>query len=157
VVREMPSSPRKDACPEEDSVKILTFFAAAALVGWTAPAAAQFTTVIVPPKKEQPAPVAANPESPAADAAIAARITDMKAWVDSAAVALAAKPAAVAVDTTTQTEAEPPAKAAAQVAQETTEFRDGAPAPDTATPLPLLIVLGVSALAGGALIRRRQS
>ena len=35
-------------------------------------------------------------------------------------------------------------------------FRDGAPAPDTATPLPLLLLLGGSLAAVGAgLLRRR--
>jgi hypothetical protein len=66
----------------------------------------------------------------------------MKAWVDSA--------AGDAVDLRERTATSTPLPPAGDV------FTDGAPAPDTATPLPLLMALGAGALgAGAALLRRR--
>jgi hypothetical protein len=81
-------------------------------------------------------------------------MSDMRTWVDSAAVAVAAQsPQDTAtppvVIETPQAEAPPAAQ------EEVTAFREGAPAPDTATPLPALLLLGAVLLAGGAALRRR--
>ncbi|HJU69733.1 MAG TPA: hypothetical protein VJ650_15945 [Gemmatimonadaceae bacterium] len=117
-------------------------------------ASAQFTGLVTPPPRPAP-PVEIIAEAGAvvADTSAAARMSDMKAWVDSAAVAVAAQ--------TPQDTATPPVviqtPAAAEPApqEEVSAFREGAPAPNTATPLPALVLLGMGLLAGGAALRRR--
>lgn len=133
-------------------IPTLSFIVAALLA---APgASAQFTGVVTPPPRPAP-PVEMIAEAGAVDAdtTAAARMSDMKAWVDSAAVAVAAlapqdtaTPPAVVIET-------PAAEPAPQ--QEVTAFREGAPAPDTATVLPALLLLGAGLVAGGAALRRR--
>jgi hypothetical protein len=131
------------------------------------PAAAQFTGVVVPPKsKAQLQAAAARADSAVTrrDSALAARLTDMKKWVDSAAVAVAAQPRAVAgdssarVDTTRARSDTASARgkvSTAASAGEVTSFREGAPAPNTASPLPLIALLGAGSLLTGAWLRRR--
>jgi hypothetical protein len=102
-------------------------------------------------------------------------LQEMSAWVDSAAVAMGIK--TQSADSLTQTvpadttvgkviAAQPvdttggPVADSAHIPRETTprrteSFRDGAPAPDTATPFPLLAMLGVSLIGAGMLLRRR--
>jgi hypothetical protein len=89
-------------------------------------------------------------------------MTNMKDWVDSAAATLGVAPAPVATDS-----AQPPVTAAPAPAipepaptrtPETTEFREGAPAPNTATPIPMVALTGlVSMMAGLWLLRRRRA
>jgi hypothetical protein len=135
-----------------------------------APAAsAQFTSAVVPPKKPARAPEpAAVAQGPGArgDTAIAKRLTDMKAWVDSAAVALnVPTPAATdsarvpapadSMRTAARTDSAPPRQTTAS-AGEVTSFHEGARAPNTATPLPLLALLGAGSLLAGSWLRRRR-
>lgn len=124
------------------------------------PARAQFTAVIAPPKQEAPAPVA---ESPAKrDSLQATRLSDMRAWVDSAAASLGAgapsAPSATAVPAARDSlpaPVVPPARAAVPSTPQG-DLRSGARAPDTATPLPLLVVAGALLLAAGLAIKARD-
>lgn len=138
---------------------------------------AQFTTVIAPPPKEAKpsAPRSMRSDSTIRDTSAASRLQEMSAWVDSAAVAMGIK--TESADSLTQTvpadttagkviAAQPvdttggPVADSARIPRETTprrteSFRDGAPAPDTATPFPLLAMLGASLIGAGMLLRRR--
>lgn len=141
---------------------------------------AQFTTVVVPPPKEQRPTVPRSVRSDTTrDTSAAVRLAEMSAWVDSAAVAMGIEPVAAEslaatipadttapADTSGQELAGPPADTAGGPPTDTLrappvperapdEFREGAPAPDTATPFPTLALVGVSLLAAGALLRRR--
>ena len=131
------------------------FVAALALALTAAPASAQFTT-FVPPKKAAVADTASTPVAAEqrADSVQKQTLTDMKVWVDSAARALS-----VNVDTTT-VDSMVVDSLAGEVVQPsentpTTEFREGAPAPDTATMFPLLAAAALGCLGAGALLLRR--
>lgn len=132
-------------------IPTLSFILAALLA---APgASAQFTGLVTPPPRPAPpVEIIARAGEVQADTTATARMTDMKAWVDSAAVAVAAQ---APQDTATppvviQTPAAEPAPQ-----EEVAAFREGAPAPNTATPLPALLLLGLGLVAGGAALRRR--
>lgn len=116
-----------------------------------APAAsAQFTGLVTPPPRPAPpVEMVASGGDVSADTTAARRMTDMKAWVDSAAVAVAAQ--------APQDTATPPVviETPVAVAEQAPAFREGAPAPDTATVLPALVLLGAGLIAGGAALRRR--
>jgi hypothetical protein len=142
---------------------------------------AQFTTVVAPPPKEvKPSvPRSMRSDTTIRDTSAAHRLQEMSAWVDSAAVAMGIRTAAadsltqtVPADTTADTTAgkviaaQPvdttggPAPDSAKVPREsapgrTESFSDGAPAPDTATPFPLIALLGASLIGAGVLLRRR--
>lgn len=116
---------------------------------------AQVTTYITPPRKA--AVDTAKPKSPAtvakarADSVARMSISDMKAWVDSAAgnstpVAVA-DTALVNVDTVKL-----PQRSAPAPAHSTTTFSNGAVAPNTATSLPTLLVIGFVMFAAGVLL-----
>jgi hypothetical protein len=118
---------------------------------------AQITTVISAPKRaEAKQAEAARREEVAQDSAARVTLTDMKAWVDSAAAALALRPdtgavpadSAAAPSNVARTSPRPDSSLgnARAPAAKPAEFRDGARAPDTATAIPTL------ALAGGALL-----
>lgn len=115
----------------------------------TAPAAAaaQFTTFIAPPspvKDSIKAAVVAE-QRVMTDSITQAKITDMKTWVDSA----AGMSRVSAIDTTMPT--------ALRSRATVTTASNGTIAPATASPLPLLVVVGTAAmLLGSALIRRPQ-
>ena len=141
--------------------------AAAVLTLVSVPASAQFTGVVMPPPAKA-APVAAQaqaqPQTIAErrDSATRVTMTNMKDWVDSAAATLgvAPAPAAPVATDTAATAAVPPAHVehAPAKSAETTEFKEGARAPNTATPIPTLALLGaVSMLAGLWLLRRRRA
>jgi hypothetical protein len=141
----------------------------AALVSATSPAAAQFTSAVVPPKeKPRVDSTAVRGDSVRREQVkLADRMKDMTAWVDSAAVALAAQPSSQAADTSA------PARTAAGASRDgervtaaatgevapsrdgTTRFENGAPAPATATELPLLFLLGIGVTLVGVALRRR--
>jgi hypothetical protein len=117
-------------------------------------ASAQFTGLVTPPPRPAPpVEMIAEAGAVAADTTAAARMSDMKAWVDSAAVAVAAQ---APQDTVTPPVViETPAAAEPAPQQEVTAFQEGAPAPNTATALPALLLLGAGLIAGGAALRRR--
>ena len=140
----------------------------AALVCAASPAAAQFTSAVVPPKAKPrvDSTVVRADSMRKEQKKLAQRMTDMKAWVDSAAVALAAQPSSPAADTsaTARSGADTARKgervtqsATGEVAEArdaATKFKNGAPAPATATQLPLLVVLGIGATLAGVALRR---
>jgi hypothetical protein len=125
-------------------------------------ATAQITTVISAPKRQQAAvQAAAQREAATQDSIARVTLTGMKEWVDSAANALALRPdTGVAAPETTRVAVTP-----AQQRDSTTSarapntptgaFRDGARAPNTATPWPSIAALGLALIAVGAVMRRR--
>ena len=137
--------------------------AAALLVAGAGEAAAQFTGVVTPPPTpRQPAAVAradsASRNTGARDSANTTRLTDMKTWVDSATVALAGTGARPRADTTARDSvpAEPTVTGVAAGRRggnaPAPTMHDGARAPDTATPLPTLALLGVVAVGVGLVL-----
>ena len=119
---------------------------------------AQFTTYIGPPKKA--AADTARPKPPAtvakarADSASRMSLTDMKTWVDSAAgkstsAVSVADTALASVDSATL-----PARTQTRPARATTTFSNGAIAPNTATSLPTLLVIGLLMFAVGVVLFR---
>ena len=141
-------------------------------------AGAQITTGLTPPPtpREVEARVAAESTVVAArDSVAVAERRDMRAWVDSAARSLEAGGAAVtpmpdvpgdslvpnapAVPSVNPSPVIPPGgerPAAPPTAAPTTRFREGAPAPDTATPLPALLLAAAGLAGGGAALLRRR-
>jgi len=160
-------------------------------------AGAQFTAAVVPPRAKSKVDTTATQDSVRrATVALAARVTDMKKWVDSAAgvsipasdstmtekgAATAAAPltkdsvlmsrnarvrsdSAAAIVTTevhdsTGLTASDSAKAVPPTSSRdssagTKRFARGAPAPATASLLPLLALAGLSTLVAGAALRR---
>ena len=132
----------------------------AACIGLATPAAAQFTAVVPPPRAVQPnAEATRRGQSEGADTtAAAARLSDLRAWVDSAVSSGDARPADVppvrdsAADTAQVAMAERASAPATRT--ETVEFRNGALAPDTASPLPLLALLGAASILLGITVRK---
>jgi hypothetical protein len=118
-------------------------------------------TAFTPPRQRvdttaRRAPTPAEQKQATADSIARVTITNMKAWVDSAAgdvvvnrVDSTGRPVAATGPVTS------PAPAAA--AESTTTFRDGARAPDTATYLPLLLLVGTGAVGLGVLLLRWRS
>ncbi len=149
-------------------MRLSMFLGAAAVVTlFAVPASAQFTGVVMPPPAK-PSPVVAQSATQSLgerrDSAARVTMTNMKDWVDSAAATLgvAAAPAPAPVDSAQSPVAAVPAAPAVQHpashSAETTEFREGARAPNTATPVPMLALLGlVSLVAGLWLLRRRRA
>lgn len=160
-------------------------------------AGAQFTAAIVPPKVKAQVDTTARQDSVRrATVALAARVTDMKRWVDSAAgvsipkgdstmtvknSAAAVAPlmkdsvvmsrnARVRADSAASIETVevhdstglrapdsatvPPPTSSRNARGDTRRFASGAPAPATASLLPLLALAGVSTLLAGAALRR---
>ena len=125
-------------------------------------ASAQITTVISAPKREQAAAQAvAQREAATQDSVARVTLTGMKEWVDSAANALAVRPdtgvavADTALSATTQPADSTPVGTSTATPNGT--FRDGARAPDTATPWPTLAAIGLGLIAAGSLLRRRPT
>jgi hypothetical protein len=142
-------------------------FAAMLIVG-AGTAKGQITTVVAaPPKKTEPAQKAAaqKREQAAQDSVARVTMTGMKEWVDSASAALAIRPDTVptTADTAVGTPraATSPAprsdsSAAARTQEPTPEFKDGARAPDTATPIPAIGLAGGALILMGVAIKRRE-
>ncbi len=114
----------------------------AALMGLSSAAGAQITTYIAPPKPAMTPQMVASADSARKDSVAAVAVTNMKAWVDSAAGVTV--PASVG-DSTVD-----PGK------PELTTFSNGALAPNTATPLPAMGLFGVLvAIAGAGMLMRK--
>ena len=135
-----------------------------ALIFSPALASAQITTVISAPKRQQAAAqVAAQRETAVQDSIARVTLTGMKEWVDSAANALALRPdtgvavADTALAATTRPDQQQPDSAPRRtsMARPADTFRDGARAPNTATPWPTLAAAGLGLIAAGVVLRRR--
>lgn len=139
---------------------------AAIVVFGAARADAQITTVMDPPKRVDPKQQAAAKRQEVVQDSIArVTMTGMKEWVDSAAAALAVRP------DTTATPASASGSSAAQRQQAPqrtdsataapnrqaapTEFRDGARAPNTGTPVPTVALVGAVMMLLGVALRVR--
>ena len=141
---------------------------AAMLIFGAARANAQITTVIGSPKRINPSQQqeAVKREQAAQDSVARTTLTGMTQWVDSAAAALALRPDTGAVPASSAT-ATPPARpdgargdprtisssAAPTPAAPAPEFRDGARAPDTATPIPTIALVGGVMVLIGLIVR----
>jgi len=120
-----------------------------------ATASAQFTTFVPRPGTVEAAAEPAKPTGPSArDTLKATTLTDMRKWVDSAAGSIGQ---GAPVDTTTRAPRPSSPPIADESPRSTQKFEEGAPAPNTATPLPLLIVAGVGLSAMGLLLLRRRA
>ncbi|HEY7860688.1 MAG: hypothetical protein ACHQRL_07715 [Gemmatimonadales bacterium] len=173
---------------------------ACALAALSTTARAQFTAAVVPPRAKAKVDTIAKQDSVRrATVSLAARVTDMKKWVDSAAgvplppAADSGSAVASATEVTTpatkdsvtlsrnarirsdsassiatvevhdstglkgaSTTSSPdrPDSKPSRTPRETTSYTAGAPAPNTATALPLLALVGAITLLAGAALRR---
>jgi hypothetical protein len=121
--------------------KTLLVLGSIATLAGASRAQAQFTTFIPPQTVVQDsasrAVAVADSVKAVADTSTAVAITNMKTWVDSAA-GIASPPITPLPDSTTLAES--------------TTFVNGARAPETASDLPLLLLVGTAALLGGLLL-----
>ena len=140
--------------------------AAAVLALCSVEVSAQFTGVVVAPKAKVDVAADTTPKTVVQMRDSAERVirTNMKDWVDSAASALGVPAAPAVTDTARMPAPVPPPAILPRIedpavpARSTTEFREGAAAPSTATSIPLLALLGLSSLAAGLwLLRRRRA
>jgi len=120
---------------------------------------AQFTTFVAPPRKaasESAKPSVVAVAKARADSVSRMSLTDMKSWVDSAAGTT--KPALTATDTamTSADTLMAPTPVSSATARTTTTFSNGAIAPNTATSLPTLLVVGLLSLTAGLVLLRRR-
>ena len=115
----------------------------AALLTVSSVAGAQITTYIAPPKPLMTPQMVASADSARKDSAAVVAMTNMKAWVDSA--------AGVSVpDRVGDSTVVDPGK------PDLTTFSEGSVAPNTATVLPAMGLFGaIAALAGAALLMRK--
>lgn len=135
------------------SITTALFFAATAAMA-PAPLLAQITTFVAPPRKAAVDSAKATVTAAAAKADTTKRmaLTDMKAWVDSAAGV--ASPQVATADTAMYSTTQPTMPANASHASGTTSFSNGAIAPNTASPLPFYLAGGfVLILAGMGTLR----
>jgi hypothetical protein len=131
--------------------KVLALTAMMAVPAFTA--GAQFTTVVAPPPaQKQAVAVAAAAKAAPSDTGHRATLREMSAWVDS--VAGAPAPSVVtdsaAGDVALSTDTATASVSASDNSAATTRFADGARAPNTASPLPFILVAGLGALLVGA-------
>lgn len=132
---------------------IRTLGVALALTLAASPAKAQFTAVVEAPRKAPaPAPVAATTPGATRDSAGRTQLSDMRAWVDSAAGVSASPVQPVAVGDTIAAIAD---SAAGDVVAEPHVREAGVRAPDTATPLPAIVLAGLAMLGAGVWLLRR--
>ena len=141
---------------------------AAMMIVGAGTAKGQITTFVAsPPRKTEPAQQAAaqQREKVAQDSVARVAMTGMKEWVDSASAALAIRPDTVpnAADTAVGTPrvATAPApksdsSANARASERQSEFRNGARAPNTATPIPMIALAGVVLIVIGMTTRHRE-
>ena len=126
---------------------------------------AQITTVVASPKRNQPSQQeVVRREQAVQDSVARVTLTGMTQWVDSAAAALAIRPDTGAAPPPTDTSAMPRPRAAAPArpspatpspATPSPEFRDGARAPNTATSIPTIALVGGVMLLIGVAVRHR--
>ena len=124
---------------------------AAALVAFAPSAHAQFTGVVVPPKKEAPAVTDSAAVVAAAQADRQTQLQDMRAWVDSAAASLGVQAAtadSTAPVATTTVESQGSVATTASVGS----MDSGMRAPDTASMLPLIMLIGAVFLSAGTFL-----
>lgn len=137
------------------------FRVALALTLTATPAAAQFTAVVQAPKARPAATSdAAAQATPGArsDSAGRTALTDMRAWVDSAAGVIA--PDSTRADSTRRDSSAVWTSSAGEVTptpKPVAEAGDGTRAPDTATMLPAIALAGLAMLAVGAWLLRRPA
>ena len=127
-------------------------------LGLPVTATAQFTTFVAPPRKPavDSAKAIIAEHTARGDSVKPMSLSDMKAWVDSAA-GVSGNPQVAVADTTTVESRLPPTTSAPALPAPTTTFSDGAIAPNTASALPALALGGVVLLvAGGALLTLRS-
>ena len=141
---------------------------AAMMIVGAGTAKAQITTFVAsPPRKTEPAQQAAaqQREKVAQDSVARVAMTGMKEWVDSASAALAIRPDTVptAADTAlgsprvaTAPAPKSDSSANARASERQSEFRNGARAPNTATPIPMIALAGVLLIVMGMALRRRE-
>lgn len=141
---------------------------AAMMIVGVGTAKAQITTFVAsPPRKIEPAQQAAaqQREKVAQDSVARVAMTGMKEWVDSASAALAIRPDTVpatsdtAVGTPRAATAPAPksdSSASARTSERQPEFRNGARAPNTATPIPVIGLAGVVLILTGMAMKRRE-
>ena len=134
------------------------FALGAMILATAAPVAAQFTTVVAPPKKPVDAAVAdaRAAQAAASDTGRRATLQEMSAWVDS----VAGTAPSVAAAPQVVDSAGGDVVATAEPAPSTERFSDGARAPNTASPLPALLLAGVLAMLTGVAMlasRRREA
>ena len=122
---------------------------AAALMFAANPLSAQITTYIAPPRAPLPNPqTVAVADSVRRDSVQQATMTNMKAWVDSAAgVSIPARVGEVDSMTLANDPGRPDTSRSV-----VTNFSNGSVAPDTASQLPTLALAGLAALVLGALL-----
>ena len=118
-----------------------------------AAAAAQFTTFIPPQVKvaDSAKAIVAAQKTATADTSLNVRLTNLKTWVDSAAGVVA--PSTQARDSLAATTSDSAALVASKTnASDTAALRNGARAPETASDLPMLALIGAATLGLGALL-----
>ena len=124
---------------------------------------AQFTTYIAPQTKVVEAAKAAAvvKERVRTDSVMRIKLTEMKAWVDSAAGSVAIPPTVAEPPVSPRTPKPTPTPAAPArdtaaftraAADSALRFRHGTRAPDTASDLPMLALIGAIALAIGTVM-----
>jgi len=120
----------------------------ALIVSLPAAAAAQFTTFIPPQNKvaDSVKTAVAAEQKARSDSTVNMQLTNMKTWVDSAAGVVS--PPVTAADSLASTVTPTTAVSTADSAA----LRGGARAPETASELPLLALIGATALGLGALL-----
>lgn len=117
-----------------------------------AAASAQFTTFVAPPKRTDSTkpPVAAAVVRAHSDTAVRVALTNMKVWVDSAAGV--GPQSAVTTPVTEGTSSAPLSTVVFRPRRVTTTFSNGAVAPETASSLPLIALVGIAALSIGTVM-----
>ena len=131
-------------------------FSAAALLT-PAVLSAQFTTFVAPPRQAvDSAKTTVAVTKARADSIARMSLTDMKAWVDSAAGVPGTK-VATANDTAMASVATAAPDQRVEPGRTTTTFSNGAIAPNTATPLPAYLVAGLASLIVGMLLLRLRA
>jgi hypothetical protein len=129
---------------------IRTLFSSAALMLAASLANAQITTYTAPPRPLATPQTVASAASVRKDSVAQATMTNMKAWVDSAAGVAA--PRYVGTVDSAALANDPGRPVTEPATTTTTTFSEGSVAPATASPLPTLVVLGFALFAIGALL-----
>ena len=123
------------------------------IVSMPAVAAAQFTTFIPPQTKvaDSAKAMVAAQQTASTDTSLNVRLTNLKTWVDSAAGIVA--PSTQAQDSLSTANPDSVAvRSSATNTSDTAALRNGARAPETASDLPLLALVGAVTLGLGALL-----